>query len=409
MTGALYWIGINSYGLLLTLLAPFHKKAGLLVRGRRESLSKIRQLNLGQQKSIWFHYSSLGEFEQGRPVMERARELWPQHPVIVTFYSPSGYEVRKNTPLADHVFYLPSDSPSHARLLLRHFRPEAIIFTKYEYWPFYFRAIYRANIPLYIISAIFRPQQAFFNWYGGFFRETLACVTHFFTQNELSLYLLSSIGFENATLAGDTRFDRVINLPSQAKSFPAINQFIAGQFCVVAGSTWSGDEKVLAAMLQAQPDWKLVLAPHEIQESHLVEIEKLFPQAVRYSHYTAGGTQPNSSRVLIIDNIGMLSSLYGYGDFAYIGGGFHAPGIHNTLEAAAYGVPVVFGPNYYKFDEARGLLNLGAALSVEDELELLVAADKLSDEDYRKDMGQKAAAFVQEHAGATERICNYIK
>lgn len=414
MSSLLYWIGMKLYSLLLGILAPFHQKAGLLVRGRKASLRQIKNLSLASQgqKSLWFHFSSLGEFEQGRPVLEEARRLRPDHVLIVTFYSPSGYEIRKNTPLADHVFYLPSDSPKHARILLKSFQPELIIFTKYEYWPFYFREIQKAGIPLYIISAIFRPDQAFFSWYGEFFRRTLACVTHFFTQNERSLYLLSSIGMDNASLAGDTRFDRVVDLPENRIDRPEIEEFVGAHFCIVAGSTWPGDESVLAALLQSQKDWKMILAPHEIQESRIAEIEKQFPSSVRYSHWSKR-TSPRSTassapRVLIMDNIGMLSALYDYGALAYIGGGFHAPGIHNTLEAAAYGVPVLFGPNYYKFEEATGLIAAGAAFSVSDDLDLLVEAEKLSDAHTRLWAGEEAARFVREHAGATARICDVI-
>lgn len=411
MSSLLYWIGMKLYGLLLSLLAPFHRKAGLLVRGRKASLRQIKQLPLSSQgrKSLWFHFSSLGEFEQGRPVLEEARRLRPDHLLIVTFYSPSGYEIRKNTPLADHVFYLPSDSPKHARTLLKHFQPELIIFTKYEYWPFYFREIQKMGVPLYVISAIFRPEQAFFSWYGEFFRRTLACVTHFFTQNERSLYLLSSIGMDNASLAGDTRFDRVVSLPENRTSRPEIEEFVGTHFCLVAGSTWPGDESVLAALLQGQKDWKMILAPHEIQESRIAAIEKQFPGSVRYSHWSKNtvsrAEDRATSRVLIMDNIGMLSTLYGYGNLAYIGGGFHAPGIHNTLEAAAYGVPVLFGPNYYKFEEASGLIDAGAAFSVNDDLDLLVEAEKLSDPIMRQRAGDAAARYVQDHAGATARIC----
>lgn len=401
----LYLAGIKIYGLLISILSPFNDKAKKWTHGRRRLLSRIAQEMDGKTPSIWFHFASLGEFEQGRPVLEAIRSQRPDTPVVVTFYSPSGYEIRKHTPLADHVFYLPEDTPANANAFIRLINPSLVIFTKYEYWPFYFRTLATKRIPLYVISAIFRPNQVFFKAYGGFFRKTLSYVTHFFTQNEASLDLLARLGFTNATLAGDTRFDRVVSLPQNRKHFPAIESFVAGNPVLIAGSTWPADEERLALLHTRFPGWKIIIAPHEIHEEHLRAIEQQFPTTVRYSKLKPdvpfSGKNPSS--VLLIDNIGMLSSLYGYGQIAYVGGGFGA-GIHNTLEAATYGIPVIFGPNYHKFQEAKDLLAKGGGFSVRDPDELTTVFTRLTADVPRADAGRIAGQYVQTHAGATATI-----
>lgn len=409
MASTCYWLAMKLYGLILSIISPFHKKASLLIRGRKESVIRIKSIpkTTPGQKCVWFHFASLGEFEQGRPVLEAIRSSNQKIRIIVTFYSPSGYEIRKNTPLADFVFYLPADTAANARLVVNKLNPDLVIFTKYEYWPFYFRQIQRSGKPLYLISAIFRPQQVFFKWYGGFFRRTLNCVTHFFTQNESSIKLLAKLGLNNASIAGDTRFDRVIELPQNRKELPLVRNFIGNSLSWVAGSTWPEDEKILARLQRENPEWRFIVAPHEIHEGHIREIERIFQNTIRYSLLETSNIE--NKKVLIIDNIGLLSSLYGYGKIAYIGGGFGSAGIHNTLEAATYGIPVFFGPNYYKFEEAKGLIKENAAFSIHNESELLEISNKMAIEDMRNPAGKNARAFVVKNAGATSLIYQSIK
>jgi len=408
---AIYLAGVRIYGLIIRILSLFNDKARKWRDGRRGLLAYITDTVDRNRGSIWFHFASLGEFEQGRPVLEQLRKQWPDKQFVLTFFSPSGYEIRKNTPLADHVFYLPEDTPANARRFVEAINPELAIFTKYEYWPFYFRTLAAAGTPLYLVSAIFRPDQIFFRWYGGFFRETLQCVTYFFTQNQESLELLADIGITQASLAGDTRFDRVAGLPLQRKPIPEVEIFTADRPVLVAGSTWPADEAILAELHRQFPDWAVIIAPHEIQESHLTAIEKLFTKSIRFSTLsqlsTVTGQMSERPTVLIIDNIGMLSSLYAYGQTAYIGGGFGA-GIHNTLEAATYGIPVIFGPNHQKFQEAVGLLACGGGFTVNSAESLAEVFHQLSDDDYRSRAGAAACRYVEEHAGATGIIIRHL-
>ncbi len=419
---AIYLVSIKIYGLFLWLLSPFHAKARKWVSGRRNLLHRIAREVDPDRGCIWFHFASLGEFEQGRPVLEALRARRTDKPFLVTFYSPSGYEIRKNTPLADHVYYLPADTPRNARRFVELVNPEFAVFTKYEYWPCYFQALHRRNIPLYLISAIFRPGQVFFRWYGGLFRKALRCVTFFFTQNEESLRLLAPLGHTNAVLAGDTRFDRVVTLPRTSKELPGIADFAAGHPVLIAGSTWPADEVLLAGLRRRYPDWKFILAPHEIHEEHIHSIEKLFPDSQRYSNMNEGADRPSTTGnqvtghaspavdhrlpttlTLIIDNIGMLSALYGYGHVAYIGGGF-GKGIHNTLEAATYGIPVIFGPNYRKFQEAKDLIAEGGGFTVADADGLATVFNELQTEERRLMAGQRSGTYVACKAGATAII-----
>lgn len=406
----LYDIGIGLYTLLLHIISPFHRKAKLWVEGRKRLFDRIKQTIEKDVKPIWFHFASLGEFEQGRSVMEAIKKKYPDEKIIITFFSPSGYEIRKNTPLADYVFYLPSDTTTHARKFLDIVQPKFAVFTKYEYWYHYFRELKKRQLPLFVISAIFREEQVFFKWYGGFFRNILKHVRFFFAQNTDSVLWLRAIRIRQAGLAGDTRFDRVVELPKQRRFLPEVEQFIGDHAQVlVAGSTWSPDERLLAALLNAQKSWKMILAPHEIHEVHLQEIKQLFPNALFFSHfaeYTAAEIAQAS--VLIIDNIGMLSALYGYGQLAYIGGGFGV-GIHNTLEAATYGIPVIFGPNYTRFQEAVDLITIGSGFPVENAEELQRVAQVLSKDAKRTTAGEAARKYVQEKAGATQIIMKYLE
>ncbi len=405
----LYDFGIGFYAFVLRLIAPFHPKAKLWVDGRKNLLEQIEQTIEQGQNPIWFHFASLGEFEQGRSVMEAIKKKYPQEKILVTFFSPSGYTIRRDTPLADYVFYLPLDTVHNARRFLAIVKPKFAVFTKYEYWYHYFRELTRFKIPLFLVSAIFREEQVFFTWYGGFFRGILRQVTFFFAQNMDSVHLLKAIHIKKAGLAGDTRFDRVAELPRQRKHVGAVEQFIAGtDKILVAGSTWPEDERILADCLAEHPNWKIVLAPHEIGEGHLEQLRQVFPAALFYSAVAeATSVQIAAARVLIIDNIGLLSSLYAYGKIAYIGGGFGA-GIHNTLEAATYGMPVIFGPKYAKFQEAIDLIELGAGFSISNSPQLTELITAFGNQEKLEIVSRIAAAYVREKAGATQIIMKYF-
>lgn len=402
----LYRIGLVVFGLLMQLAALWHPKAKRWVAGRKNLLERMAAEIQPSTQHIWFHFASLGEFEQGRPVMEALKKERPETKLIITFFSPSGYEIRKNYELAEHVFYLPLDTPQHAAEFIRIVRPQLAVFTKYEYWYFCFRALSRQQIPLYIVSGIFRKDQVFFTWYGGLHRRMLGFVKHFFVQNQESVDLLSSLGFRNTTLSGDTRFDRVYELAKHSQDLPEIKSFCGESPVLIAGSTWPEDEALLVELLQKYPDWKLIIAPHEVDEAHIQAILQRFPkgQAVRYSDLTAHNQKPTT---LIIDTIGLLSSLYAYGDVAYIGGGF-GKGIHNTLEAAAYDIPVIFGPNYQKFQEAKDLIALNAGFTVADEEELLAIMRELQDKRTRTESGKAAGQYVKSKAGATQVIVKHL-
>ncbi|TDS13833.1 3-deoxy-D-manno-octulosonic acid transferase [Sphingobacterium paludis] len=406
----LYDFGIGFYAIVLWIISPFHTKAKLWIAGRKKLLNHIQQTIGPGQRPIWFHFASLGEFEQGRPLMEAIRSRYPSERIVITFFSPSGYEIRKNTALADYVFYLPLDTARNAKKFIASVQPKFVVFTKYEYWYHYFNELNKRDIPLILVSAIFREDQVFFKWYGHFFRTILQKVSFFFAQNMDSVHLLKAIHIKKAGLAGDTRFDRVVELPKQRRSVPAVEQFIDGNTKVlVAGSTWPEDERLIADCFLKQQDWKIVLAPHEVSTSHLQELKSIFPEAIFYSAFsTHAPSTIKAARVIIIDNIGMLSSLYGYGRLAYIGGGFGV-GIHNTLEAATYGLPVIFGPRYSRFQEAIDLIELGAGFSISKstQFEELLSVFTLP-EKYAY-ASEKARAYVQEKSGATPIIMKYLQ
>lgn len=391
--------------MVIWLASFFDEKARLWIDGRKN------QKFVPCTDSIWFHFASLGEFEQGRPVLEQLRLLQPGNKVIITFFSPSGYEVKKHTGLADAVYYLPLDTAGNAREFFDAINPKLAIFTKYEYWYYFFSEARKRGVPLYLISGIFRPEQVFFKWYGGLHRKILSFVTYFFLQDEPSKQLLSGIGIHNAAVSGDTRFDRVWANAQNAKHIPAVQEFKNGQRLFVAGSTWRHDEKLVATLVTQYPDWKFIFAPHEIDDDKIIELTGLLPvnSFIRYSQLTTQQGWAAACKVLIIDNIGILSALYQYGDIAYIGGGFGA-GIHNTLEAAAFGLPVIFGPNYAKFKEAGDLVALRAGFNINDEKELIGIIESLTeDEGFYNSTCKKAKTYVEEHIGATKSIVNYIR
>lgn len=405
----LYDVGIWFYGLILRLISPFHPKAKLWVEGRKNLLCRIEQTVEKGHQHIWFHFASLGEFEQGRSVLEQIKKSFPQEKIVITFFSPSGYEIRKNTALADHVFYLPQDTASNAERFIAIIQPKFVVFTKYEYWYHYFKTLHKRDIRLLMISAIFREDQIFFKPYGGFFKGILRQVTYFFAQNSESVHMLKWIGITDAGLAGDTRFDRVVELPVQHKAIPEVEQFVGHRKVIVAGSTWAPDEVLLANLLATESAWKLIVVPHEIHANHIVDIQRLFPGALLFSAFASYSEDDiKRANVLIIDNIGLLSSLYYYADVAYIGGGFGV-GIHNTLEAATYGVPVVFGPKYEKYKEAVDLVTIMAGFSIRNQAELNMLFEELQDDAKRVEWGAAAKRYVQQNAGATQIIMKYLR
>ncbi len=399
----LYNFGIYIYSLLVKTFALFNPKAKLFIQGRQKIFSLIAEKINPAERHIWFHFASLGEFEQGRPVLEEIKSIYPKKKLVITFFSPSGFEIRKNYPLADGVFYLPLDTHENAERFIEAINPEVAIFTKYEFWHHYFSVLKARKIPLFLISGIFRPNQVFFKRYGYFYRNLLSCVTHFFVQNEESRRLLNSIGIHDVTLSGDTRFDRVYENVKSVKPNPLVAAFTQQSNVIIAGSTWPQDEVLLAKWAQQNPDWKIILAPHEIDSAHLDQIINLFPDITKYS--SLDGQAAIDTQVLLIDNIGLLSSLYAFGKIAYIGGGFGA-GIHNTLEAAAFGLPIIFGPRYDKFQEAKDLVEIQAAISVANIKGLEDAFQTFNENPL---CGQKAGAYVVNKTGATTGILKKIK
>lgn len=402
MMTILYSLGIFLFDVALMLAAPFNIKARQLWIGRRRVWNQLRQY-VNSEQCVWVHAASLGEFEQGRPLIEAIREKYPHKPIVLTFFSPSGYEVRKNYALADLVCYLPADSYLFARHFIRLINPEMAFFVKYEFWNFYLKELKRKNIPVYGISVIFRKEQAFFKWYGGWFRSILKCFTHFYVQDHVSAELLASRGFGNSTVSGDTRFDRVAKIAASSANDSVSERFAAGSRVVVAGSSWEPDEALLIDFMNRAPeDVKLILVPHEIGDDHIKQIEKQIK--VPYCLYRNNPVSPESYRVLVVNTIGLLSSIYKYGQVAYIGGGF-GKGIHNTLEAATYGMPVIWGPKYHKFKEARDLIEQRAGFVVSSQTELDDCLNHLLNNPSQLAVaGGNAKKYVESMCGATERI-----
>ncbi len=389
------------------LLSPWNPKARLWLRGRRGWKEKMEQSRLSGHKVIWFHCASLGEFEQGRPVMEKMRHRFPDHRFLLTFFSPSGYERRKDYEGADHVMYLPLDTARNARRMVRILDLEMAVFIKYEFWYHFLKRLHRHRVPLYLAAGIFRPDQLFFKWYGTWYRRFLNFFLHIFVQQPESGSLLNGIGITGVTVAGDTRFDRVKQVTDSAFEHPALEDFSRDRKVVVAGSTWGKDEELLhEAYLKLPESTRWIIAPHEVDGAHLARLEELFPGAVRFSKIE--GRIPEEVRMVIIDTIGQLSFLYRFGIIAYIGGGF-GRGIHNILEAATYGRPVLFGPNYRKFSEAVELVKEGGAFPVADSVTLQKALRSLLDDPVLiKERSTIAARFVSRQVGATGRIVDHI-
>ena len=398
-----YNAGIRGYQLAVRLAAPFNEKAALWVKGRKNIRKQIAQIQRKGERLVWFHAASLGEFEQGRPVMEALKAAEPSTRILLTFFSPSGYEIRKNYAGADYILYLPSDTPGNARFFVEQLKPDAAVFIKYEFWYNYLHELYKNHIPVYLISAIFRPGQPFFKSWGTLHRRMLGFFNRLFVQDEESVQLLDSIGIRNAQRTGDTRFDRVKQIAGAAKEIERVKLFCNGLPAVVCGSTWPPDEDILLDYINNDNSaYKWIITPHEIGESHIKAIlEKCKKKVVRY-------TDENASladyEVLIVDYIGLLSSIYRYGQISYIGGGFGV-GIHNTLEAAVYGIPVIFGPKDQKFKEAVSLIREGGAFSISNGEQLREVLNSLIQTPaIAETAGQKALNYVDSQLGATEII-----
>ena len=393
------------------MASPFHLKARQMRAGWKHW---EKALTKDGRRTAWFHASSLGEFEQARPVMELFRQRHPEYRIVLTFFSPSGYEVRKDYKGADIVCYLPPDTRRNARRLVMLMHPDIAFFVKYDFWFNYLQALQRRRTPTYLFSAIFRPSQYFFKWYGGWFADKLGTYEHIFVQNEESLKLLACIGLSHVSLAGDTRFDRVNDIALQAKRFPDMERFISSGGeplpALMAGSSWEPDERNIKHFLDTwQEPLKVILAPHVIDAEHLHQIEVLFGEenCLRYSDLVKG--DPGKRRILIIDNIGMLSSLYRYASVAYIGGGF-GKGIHNILEAAVFGTPVCFGPNWHKFQEARDMLECGGAKSYDTPGQLTeILSSWLNDKSAWQQAADAASTYMKKSLGATKIIMDKIE
>ena len=424
----IYNLIIYLYLLGVAIYSCFNEKVRKMWRGERDAFRILKEKVDPEAKYVWFHAASLGEFEQGRPLMEQLRKDHPEYKILLTFFSPSGYEVRKNYEGADIITYLPLDTITNARRFLRLIRPVMAFFIKYEFWYNYLHILKHRNVPVYSVSSIFRPDQVFFKWYGRQYGRVLNCFTHFFVQNEISKELLGKIGIDCVSIVGDTRFDRVLQIKEAAKQLPLVEAFLMkqgdGSFvtshgvtkepspCFIAGSSWPPDEEIFIKYFNQHTDWKLIIAPHVIGEDHLKQIEKLLEgrRVIRYSEYSdnsENSDQLQNAEVLIVNCFGLLSSIYHYGDIAYVGGGFGV-GIHNLLEAAVWDVPVFFGPNNERFQEAQELKKSGGfEITCYEDFERQM--DRfLADEDYLKAQGQLAGHFVKGQAGATQEVLSSI-
>ncbi|MFO8235677.1 MAG: glycosyltransferase N-terminal domain-containing protein [Bacteroidales bacterium] len=404
----LYRLGIFLFKIAANVASFFNPKASKFIKGREflwESLYRIDRSSL----LIWIHCSSLGEFEQGRPLIEKIKTQYPEYKILLTFFSPSGYEIRKNYLYADYVTYLPLDTPHNARKFLEIVKPDKVFFIKYEFWYFLLRELHRKGIETYLISGIFRKSQYFFQWYGKPFRKMLGWFQWIFVQETASYKLLSSYGFKRVLLSGDTRLDRVVQLAEEAKSIPVVKKFKGQHPLLVAGSTWKKDEDLLLNYYrQHETFFKMIVAPHKVEENNIERIIYNLKdyKVIRYSK--AEGENVSGTDVLIIDCIGLLASLYRYGDFAYIGGGF-GKGIHNLAEAATWNIPVVFGPNYKKFKEANDLIDVGGGFSIHDYHSLESIFNRfMNNPEFLSKAGKVAGKYIGQNAGATEQIMQNV-
>lgn len=407
----MYQLCIYLYLFGVAIYSRFNEKVRKMWRGERDTFRILREKVDPNARYVWFHAASLGEFEQGRPLMEQIKREHPDIKILLTFFSPSGYEVRKNYEGADIICYLPLDTITNARRFLRTIRPEMAFFIKYEFWYNYLHILKHRGVPVYSVSSIFRDGQVFFRWYGRQYSRVLKCFTHFYVQNEKSKELLASIGLTNVTITGDTRFDRVLQIKEQAKQLPIVEQFANGHKVFIAGSSWQPDEDIFIKYFNEHRDWKLIIAPHVIGEDHLQQIEKLLEgrKVIRYTETAEGSEALADAEVLIINCFGLLSSIYHYADVTYVGGGFGV-GIHNTLEAAVWDVPVIFGPNNEKFQEAQGLKACGGGFEITNHEDFTRLMDRFNnDTDYLMNTGQQAGGYVKQLSGASMRILSDVK
>lgn len=400
----LYSLAIRLYYLLVAVASSFNVKAKLWIKGREDWAENLEAMISPNYPTAWFHCASLGEFEQGRPLIEAYRDHYPGHKILLTFFSPSGFEVRKNYKGADYVSYLPLDTKKNAKKFISIARPVVAVFVKYEFWYHFLTQLNKNEIPTYVVSAIFRPSQVFFKWYGVWYRKFLENFNHIFVQNRQSLILLQKIRLDNATEAGDTRFDRVYEAAENALDLPLLEEFSRNSTVLIAGSTWPKDEEIIGSYIKKNPGKiKLILAPHEIDQQRIDRfIDFIEVPTLRFTQPSA--IDAESAQVIVIDTIGVLASAYRYGNIAYIGGGFGA-GIHNTLEAATFGMPILFGPNYLKFREAVELTKQNAAFPISNEQTLAGTLDKLlASPDKTEHAALIAKKYVQANIGATKKI-----
>lgn len=392
----------------IAIASLFNKKVRKMWRGEHEAFGILKSKVVPGAKYVWFHAASLGEFEQGRPLMERIRKEHPEYKILLTFFSPSGYEVRKDYAGADIICYMPIDTRLNAIRFLRLVRPVMAFFIKYEFWYNYLHILRHRQIPTYSVSSIFRPDQVFFKWYGRSYAQVLKCFTRFFVQNEESCQLLEGIGITDVDVVGDTRFDRVLQIKEAARQLPVAEAFSQGYKVFVAGSSWPPDEDIFIRFFNEHKDWRLIIAPHVIGEEHLKQIlSKLTHKTVRYTQTTP--EEAADAECLIIDCFGLLSSIYHYGDVAYVGGGFGV-GIHNTLEAAVWNMPVIFGPNNQHFQEAQGLKRQGGGFEIQsyEDFEKLMNAF-ITDAGFLQQAGEKAGRFVESLAGASDKVLSNVQ
>jgi 3-deoxy-D-manno-octulosonic-acid transferase len=407
----LYNIFIKAYPLLIQLAAFWNKKAFLWVDGRKKTWTLLQEkLQHNQRPVVWMHCSSLGEFEQGRPLFEAIQQQYPNYFLVLSFFSPSGFEVQKNYTVANAVVYLPMDSKANAAKWFSLLQPSLVLFVKYEFWYYYIQEANNRKIPMVLVSAIFRNNQLFFKWYGGFYRKILTRFSSLFLQNETSAKLLASIGItETVHTVGDTRFDRVLAIAKQGKQFLPIDKFIAGKITLVAGSTWLDDDLLLQQLLEQYPNLQLIVAPHNIDDANIKAVQNMYTSAVLYTDLLDNNNVVNNKRVIIVNTMGMLSHLYAYGMVCYIGGGFTKDGIHNIAEAAVYYKPIVIGPTYSKFAEAVQLVQAKAAFVINNATELKSVVEQLiNNTELHKKTGQIAGNYIATHSGATEKIMDYI-
>ncbi|SHM78488.1 3-deoxy-D-manno-octulosonic acid transferase [Flavobacterium saccharophilum] len=406
----LYNLVVSIAGFFLKIVALFSPKIKLFIEGRKNVFSILEEKIKPKDKTIWFHSASLGEYEQGLPVIEKIKEKYPSHKIIVTFFSPSGYEVRKNNNIADVTIYLPLDTKSNAKKFLKLTHPELAFFIKYEFWLNYLKELETNKIPTYLISGIFRDNQMFFKWYGGFYRKALKAFTYFFVQNEKSKEKIEAIGFKNVIVSGDTRFDRVAAILERDNTVDFIKQFKNNTPTIVIGSSWPKDEALLAEYINQAPSTvKFIIAPHNIKQDQISNLKSQITKSTLLFSEKDNIKDLSNYDVFIIDTVGLLTKIYSYGTIAYVGGGFGNPGIHNILEPATFGIPIVIGPNYSNFAEAVNLVKIGGCIVISDFTELKQTFDRLLlDKKYLNEKSQICKSYIQDNKGATESIMKIV-